>query len=501
MNKLVLIPLSLFVCNSVWADGLDDLLNVLPKPARPIASTLLKVVPKQQRQGLNDYLTVTGVDTSATSNVGIRSYVKNYFEENSCVQDLAADFYSAINLIDATNGNLGGAKRVNISSNSKQDFNLSPGWLWNLALSYADGDKLLAMQLIGVCGHDDVNQLGGMSLKLSAKSPLAKNIRDPEVAQSVAAQVSPFVAAYVLKYPKTKNTSRSVGTINTNCPVKSSAMYYPGSLGAGTDISESLKDRIIQAQAPTQGARALPAKYYHVMGEAFASCFLVRREVPNFFSSRLIKGAINAYRSSRTCEKLAAEELFNISNKEDVNSLSARIWKTKLDYRKASEIDENAKFSMDPFLGQLISSEVITDADVTEEIVRNKVSRAVAEYDSAKMFKKSLSNKLANQCSGPQLSTAVRGYLILNSSLGISNPCPADLSQERCKNARNVMATYLVDFEWSEAQHLKGLEFAQKNCPKYVPEKDPAIVACRITRGTAGSKSSVDSAKGKSGVN
>lgn len=43
-----------------------------------------------------------------------------------------------------------------------------------------------------------------------------------------------------------------------------------------------------------------------------------------------------------------------------------------------------------------------------------------------------------------------------------NNPCPSSLSKERCEAARKLMDTYLVDFEWSEAQHIAGLEFAKK---------------------------------------
>ena len=55
----------------------------------------------------------------------------------------------------------------------------------------------------------------------------------------------------------------------------------------------------------------------------------------------------------------------------------------------------------------------------------------------------------ANSCVGPQLGT-------------------------------HVLETNLVDFEWSEAQHRIGFDFAVKNCPKHIPAAPPEVVACRI---------------------
>jgi hypothetical protein len=62
---------------------------------------------------------------------------------------------------------------------------------------------------------------------------------------------------------------------------------------------------------------------------------------------------------------------------------------------------------------------------------------------------------------------------------GSENPCPQQWSSQRCSAARTVMATYAVDFEWSEAQQLAGYQFAKKNCRRYDPEKSIEIMSCK----------------------
>jgi hypothetical protein len=476
----------IFVCllsisQSSFADSLDDLMNLVPTRYRDEATLVREWIPKNYERGIGDYVNLIGTKADREGNYGIKKYNSEFLDSNRCVSELAHRYYASINLIDAANGNLG-PKKITLLSDSVKEFNLAPGWAWSLALDYTKGDRLLAMQLVGVCGHDDVNQHSGR-MKLSEDFPLSQNIRDPLTAQAVAPYVLPTLRPFVLKYPKARNASTSVGNEITNCPSASSAFYYPGSLGAETMSSPELNKRIARIQAPSKGAQVIPAKYYHTIGAAFTTCFLARQKIPKFFAKQLVKGAVNAYRAGTICEKMEAEDKIDIPHHVTVEHLVQHILKERDRVIQENDRDPySSTTKWDPLSISILSPNVMEDIDFTPDVARKKIVRRLAELDARQMFRLSRHYQKANRCEGPQLTTAVRDFLEENNYEGPGRPCPASLPPVRCMAARHVMQTYLVDFEWTESQHLRGLDFAYKNCPPLDESKNLEDIACKVIK-------------------
>lgn len=503
--RILLYCAALFVSAAAFADNVDDMLNMLPQNEKSAASLVLNGILPNQRQGLEDYLEILGTKANGNQNDGIRNYNRALLDKNPCIQNLAAEFYASLNQ-DEVNGIVSGSLQVgklgSVSIAQKStDIGLKPGWLWDKALKYAGGDKLLAMDLIGICGHDDVSQLPGRMKLDAAGSEQFKN-PTPEVLQLIRKQILAVMTKSaeakdlpLVQFQKAADTYLETFKVSNgvSCPNTMSPMFYAQALGADADIPQNLKDRIVRIQAPTKGASVIPAKAYHIMGEAYASCHLVSREVPDFISQKVVMGSINAYRSSRVCEA------FNVGapvdHKKNVSELLSDFKKIRANpaacYTKKEIKEKNVDFyeidlksaegleycDVESLLGGI---SLIEDKDITDEIVIRKLTRKVAEADAQEMFKNSPAYQASNKCSGPQLGTAVRDYLATNGYEEKGHPCPADLAKERCDAARKVMDTYLVDFQWSEAEHLAGLKFAEKNCPSYDTTKSPEQVACRI---------------------
>lgn len=160
--------------------------NFLEKTARGILNTLPEGATKN---GLTEYFEVIGAnryynDNSAfMENVGISAYFARRFSDpmNSCVRDAALNFYKEVALrtksdflssqdcaeppkkssyVLTPDYGCSTSERAGIQSvaGEGQYKKFPPGWLWDLALKHAKGDPNSAMFLIGMCGHDDVNQ-------------------------------------------------------------------------------------------------------------------------------------------------------------------------------------------------------------------------------------------------------------------------------------------------------------------------------------------------------
>lgn len=229
---------------------------------------------ENQKKGLDEYRTAIGVTVNGNDNSSIGTFNDNFLSKNRCFKKLAEDFYLEIRKNDvATHRN---AKRVgrpqDAPSFSIDDRVLEPGKnngiFWETALKYANGNKNLAMSLIGVCGHDNM---------------LQSNI--------------------------------------IICPTEFSNIYYPESLGKNIDISAGIKRKIIAAQGDSGSGLYVPSKYYHIIGAATTACLLLRRGVPEALAQVITLAAVNAYRSGRLCESLLQPGFsdFKMKDKENLD--------------------------------------------------------------------------------------------------------------------------------------------------------------------------------------
>lgn len=529
MNKvLFFVFISAFAFVSKGRAGeIDELLKGLPGNKRKIAETLVKIVPAGTRQGIDDYLAVIGVEANGGHNVGFKTYNENYLKNNACFHELAAEFYAGI-MVEDVHQRLK-ERPLEVSTlfekaklnQTVADMKMQPGWFWERALTAAQGDRLLAMQLIGVCGHDDMNQLdNGMTLSPESRQRLAANFSDKDLRKLINAAWKTLPAekrkslgneAVEELYLELHRRLNFLTDDWVDCPFSASIMYYPQALGKEVDVPQNIKDRVARVQAPTKGASVLPAKPYHIMGAAFSSCHLIRREVPGIVSKKIVRGAFNAYRSNRVCGKLmAGNSIFkNRSAKEivaDIKKIRNNPSQCFEEVRDPETNEPNGDYRR--FVGDelpdfcrsstLFDYSILTDPDITEEIFLSKVTRVLAELDSAEMFRRSPYFKSAGGCEGPQLTEAVRDFLEANGAEKHGGKSCKGLSEERCVAARKVMDTYLVDFEWTDAQHMAGYEFAKKNCPPYDAAKTPEVMACKILGRKPSSGSSPGGAGGAS---
>lgn len=490
------------------------------------ADSILNLFPAAPNEGIKEYINIIGVTPDADSNIGIADYNRNYLSQNPCFRDLAAEFYASIWADDlqraasessaASFKELATIKPHVTLDKTSEDVGQKPGWLWQRALKYSHGDKLLAVQLIGVCGHDDANQ--GVSFSMRREFGPGQIVRDSKQPLGVSLdsqdRIEQMISLPILKeavnqswknLPDTQKKGLSAENVQGKydwyandvpvklktaawgCPKYTSEMYYPGGLGKDVDISTELKEKIAAIQAPTKGASVLPAKTYHTTGEAFASCHLVSRGVPNLISKQLVWGAVNGYRAGRLCEKLTTvQPIPNTKTPDEAISDFYKIRQNPDKCYKVIQKEHDSQTVLLPgaptycYLALTMDNFFFTDPDITPEIIKNKVTRALAENDVAAMFQKNGYYRLSNFCKGPQLTAVVARYMELYGGHGHSNPCPRDLNTARCGEARKVMDTYSIDFKWTEAEHMAGLKFAEANCPVYDPIHNPEAVSCQI---------------------
>ncbi len=480
-------------------DHLTTLMELAPTKQKSLSFRMLKLLPPNQRQGVIDYLSVLGISANGGQNSGIVNYNLNLLDaEDGCLKELAGEFYASVHIDSAKymvekykKGNTALSMRF-VSLNDRLDStSLKPGWLWEKALSFAQGDKNLALQLIGLCGHDDTAQLYSRTevnknksesdlMDLNYYLPLPKDRQVLNKYKETLAESVKVMQSLHEELNKKYNMQEAFhsdqwdGTKGVQCPFGNNPMFMPEALGTGYEIPEKLRNKIIAVQAPTKGGSALPSKSYHIMGAAYTSCFLLRRGVPAFIAKKAALGAINAYRAGRICQEMQYDE--STLNKSLDEILADVDWARA--HKKECEEQEN-KPQQCWIMWKIIESEVLFDSDITTEIIHQKVRSRVARIDAKSFFKSSLTYKLVN-CEGPQITEGVYDYLAKHGESGSKNPCPKGFDPVRCKAARHMMDTWVVDFEWSKAQHTAGFEFAVKNCQPLKPGEDPSSMACKV---------------------
>lgn len=419
---------------------------------------------------LNDYIEALGVQKTGAgnrnSNPGLIAYNNKLVDGNKCFANLASQFYSEIqnqdliqiaknaNLYKSTNDFL--LKRSTVSDKLTRATSPAAGYLWDLAIKYADGDANLAMHLIGVCGHDDVS--------IDIDLPPNTNNRISEQKTRLLKQIEKSAPQEVTDYLRFR-TSKPL------CPLAMSSMYFPGALGAEYDIPESLKERIIQAQAPTSGGQALPSKSYHVMGGALATCLLHERGVPSVMARKIHKHAANAYRSTTTCRNIK----MHLSSYEELNEKRPQ-WQDELK-KFIEEVKKNPKFCNSPnsinysaFCNILTKSQVQPPPDQ----IQRRLESALANSDGAFLLARTATGKGSlDNCARIDLVSQLESGL----SLSEKEKCPRSWDTQRCDNAKQSLKSWSVDFEWTRTQHLVGESFAADHCTN-IGNKDPLQHSC-----------------------
>ena len=253
------------------------------------------------------------------------------------------------------------------------------------------------------------------------------------------------------------------------CPGKFSPFFLQGALGKETLLPEGLVEKITKIQAPTMGSAYLPSKYYHVIGASYAVCSLVRNGVPSFIAKRIQKVGINTYRMFRLCGQLGDKEYKTPIPKLKFEGFFKLVREFKENPRVCIEEFGKAEIDWDDIFninkpGCLAISElrgVIEDSNVDKNILENKYDRYVGEVGASYLFKDEVLGN--SECKEVQLTDSKVDKMREVSESDIT--CEG-FSGKVCQKAKEVLKTWWVDFKWSEAQHLKGAEFAINNCEK-----------------------------------
>lgn len=358
----------------------------------------LSILNSNQRLAVDEYRGALGVDVNRNDNTGIVSYNDRLLQNNPCIRQLAEKLYGEILSDDAIHnrnqprrGRPQGAPSVSIVDRALNP-RLQQGSFWQMALRYAKGNTNLAMTLVGICGHDNIMQSGVI-----------------------------------------------------RCPTEYSNIYYPESLGAGVDISPSMRQRVILYQGDDGSGLYIPAKYYHTMGAAAMSCLLLRRGVPSVLVVTLVKTAVNGYRSGYLCQSLL-EGSFGVYKKSDREALASAL----------------AAGSKSPLWTQL-AARTPGLLQKSLDVQRKKMEIALSHLDAQDFV--SSQPRILSECQSTKVSGTLTSFL---RAWKEDTPCPSTLAADRCARMKHRVKTWIIDREWTEAQHMAGLEFAKKNCPAEV---------------------------------
>jgi len=552
-----------------------------------LLSTFVDNIPdKSLQSGLKEYLKIVNPksyrgndDSVGGSNKGIVQYFKSRFSENQCFQNAAADFYRDIATtlkkknkcepeekdsstekntkespgssgfcigmgcpkikmkpMESEYGCLKNRPSLNDRVGQGAKSYLDEGWLMRLAMKHSKGNPEAALELIGMCGHDDTAQ-GNFSFYDTSEAAKAKNLEqaaklkdqkkamDDELKKAFKNFDSDQKAVYVLSQ-KASFAAKQIETLSkaegrkesVTCPPQSSDFYLPGSLSGDADISPALKDKIKVIQGDgKKDTSFIPAKHYHVYGSALLGCKMAQNGMKPEQAAMVQKQAARLYRGLRMCESSreqlqkreqlkATLQVKDLEDSKEVEAKVLQIWnqKNKGEFKcegmaggifgmmgmmmmksmmsaqdKKSEGDSSSRADQKTIEKcSLLMNFGIADLETNERnIVMRKINTALGRYDAAKLYDS--------------------WYLGGGSFAGIKIPCtdhrnkgPSDLmkpnegfmgklfkpggwSDERYEAASKKLATWDVDFEWTIAQHEAGSKYGAKMCSEARSKKNP----------------------------
>ena len=361
---------------------------------------------------LKDYVSIVGSHASSGSNSGIVAYNQGQLDRNHCLGPLAKKFYDSID--DSRTSDI---KHFSATSDH-------PGWLWTKALLFAQNDRALAMQLIGLCGHDDLMQY------MTFKDALGRKV--------------------------------------SHCPNGNSEFYMPKSIGPLADISDELKGRVLRVQG--NGSRSteskLRPKYYHVIGSAYMACLMLEKGDSVHAVRAVSHMAIQEYRAQRLCRDSSDASTVLLNQPAPAIVTAAK----QISHGRSCGSDVCKSLSQ--FFRH---TEGLSDQDIREKVATRINRERAYSYPLGGGWRRALG------CV-PGLGNSLQTFLENNGTGGRQNPCRSGDSVNDCNQVRHIFSTWAIDMQWSEAQHRAGVDFATKNCSVLPKGRDPLQNACSALR-------------------
>lgn len=421
------------------------------------------------KRGLIRYLQVISPESYrrdgdvAMANAGIRGYLEKQFSENDCFAETAFKFYREIRSADRE------GERPHLSDKAGDGrFKHKPaGWLWEKALSFSGRNPNKAMMLIGLCGHDDINQGDFRNQRVEDKL-LARGWSDDDL----------FIWDELTDG-------------NHLCPLKTSDFYLPQSLGRGVDISSSLIERIARLQAEGRGD-LLPAKHYHVLGAAFLTCQMIEAGMNSTLASRLQVLAARAYRGIRLCEKthdeyemfkalLQQPELKNRGRLSLDQAIRLELEKSLLDEKCRSGKLRN--WSCDLLRERFSYSMTTQLSRAAYDRMKFRIQQDVEQIITSGLYGSWYlgGNRILKSlpCTDEQILGPAPLLAKFVGSVDLNmNICGYGLSSDMCKRALHIIDTWKVDFTWTVSQHKVGADFASIQCRRYEASRNSISSFC-----------------------
>lgn len=246
------------------------------------------------------------------------------------------------------------------------------------------------------------------------------------------------------------------------CPQPESGVYDNESLGKGYDISNELKMRVVKAQGDNGKADHIPNKYYHVIGAATTSCLMLRRGVPPALARTAAMAVVNGYRSGRLCNDILTE------------GHSVSLFKYA-DRAKMNDVILNGKYSK--YYDDVM---LLVRRGKDDEIKLKKLKVELSHLDALYVLYQQ--KDILKECTKDGMSGGITQFL-KGKKHRQGKFCPPDFTGDRCERLLHRLDTWELDREWTEAQHMVGFDFAQKNCEATIKTgKEIEEAACKALK-------------------
>lgn len=454
---------------------------------------------------IDTYLNVLQVETYdsargvGSDNRGLIQHFSQFVERDPHLASIAQRFY--LDIGEATQSlRASTARRLSEYAGDINNTSLRPGWLWEKALQYADGNPRLAITLIGLCGHDDIPsvyrykkidpELERQSVTLQKRYDDLRSRIEFLLGKMTAGSLSAveenaLSAELKLLQTEMSNVGNEMYGVSIlsygalGCLDKGSAMFLPRSLGESIDLPGEFKEKVARIQKPEGSLQDLPAKAYHYYGAAYIGCQLAKCGVTPDEAAFVQSTFGQTYRSVRLCGQ--------------VQGLS----------RAAGYLVEQTDMSPDDPRFQGVATEFLqkyfsraegkSDLGIadypcddswesplcmrTKSLSLQRIKSYLTEIDAARLYHdwylgggSVFGQKIpcsAVRLGGPQDLTESDYFVNRPSHLPRPPGSMCNIpgwSSERCALARAKLATWDVDFEWTGRQHRIGARFGATVC-------------------------------------
>lgn len=477
----VLLGITLLCSNTSLAQNSQSQKNGISSADR-IATALINSLPESGvKNGLKRYYQILdprayATDTQvAAKNSGVINYFQHHFSTKKCFAEKALLFYRDLRLNTRQN-QLSNEKEERHSRPSLGDKagvnrkDLKPGWLYEKALRYTNGNPNAALTLIGMCGHDDLKQ-GEFVNDAIEEQLLAKGYRHEEF----------------FELPEGEENQESP------CPARTADFYISGSLADNADIDPALKRRILETQYPGKKAEQIASKNYHILGAAFMTCQMIEAGLNPLLAVKVESMAANLYRGIRLCQniELPANLFWRLQQHPEIKGrhphlrFEDAVIQTALKKGRSKQCQLKST-KEDVFCDLLKAVGAPLELDVPRiELRAQGLLQAYMDNMIASGLYASwhVSGEIAGislPCSRDQLfgPHPFMKWLVSQTQLPL-NICGNGLSAESCRKALTKIKSWEIDFDWTVSQHVAGAKFAARVCRPYPQNETSMEEFCR----------------------